>query len=171
MSLPLVIVAAVARNGVIGEANRLPWRLPSDLKHFRDLTMGCPLIMGRRTFESIGRPLPGRHCIVLTRDPAFKAPGAECARSLPEAVARAMVVGKLAGAGLIAVGGGGHVYAEALPMAQRLEITEVDLEPQGDTRFPRIDPGLWREVRRQRPAPGRDDEAGFTFVTYARRDR
>jgi dihydrofolate reductase len=139
MSTPLVsLVVAVARNGVIGRDNDLPWRLPDDLKHFKAITLGKPVVMGRRTFESIGRPLPGRENRVVSRRPGFEAPGCRVFASLEEALAgpepEVMVIG------------GGQIYAAALPLAQRLYLTEVDAEVDGDARFPEIDPDTWREV-------------------------
>jgi dihydrofolate reductase len=159
----LAIVAAVARNGVIGAGNALPWRLPEDLRHFRALTTGHAVIMGRRTFESIGRPLPGRQNIVVTRNPGFGAEGLVAARSLADALAR---VAMPAPAFCI---GGGELYAEAIPHADRLHLTEIDRDFEGDTRFPPIDPALWREVAR---TPGRSEGGtplDFAFVTYDRR--
>lgn len=136
---PIVsLVVAVARNGVIGRDNDLPWRLPDDLKHFKAITLGKPVVMGRRTFESIGRPLPGRENRVVSRRPGFEAPGCRVFASLEAALAgpepEVMVIG------------GGQIYAAALPLAQRLYITEVDAEVAGDARFPGIDPDGWREV-------------------------
>ncbi|HLU53700.1 MAG TPA: dihydrofolate reductase [Acidimicrobiia bacterium] len=152
--MPVTIVAAVARNGVIGRDNDLPWRIPEDLRRFKQLTMGGVLVMGRRTYESIGRPLPGRRTIVVSRDPGLRIDGVEVAASLEEALA-------LAGDGGVYVVGGGEVYRQAMDLADVLEITEVDAEPEGDTYFPEIDPAVWRQVARR---PG----AGFTFVRYER---
>jgi len=157
------LIAAVARNGAIGADGGLPWRLSSDLKRFKALTMGKPLVMGRKTFDSVGRPLPGRRVIVVTRDAGWTRPGVETANSLEAALALA------AGADEIMVGGGGEIYAQALPLAARLYLTEVDLAPDGDVRFPDIDPALWREARRELGARGPKDEADFAFVEYERR--
>jgi dihydrofolate reductase len=151
-----VIVAAVARNGVIGVDGRLPWQIPQDLARFKELTMGHALVMGRATFESIGRPLPGRSNIVLTRRPGWAQEGVDVARSLQEAVDIAASRGQD-----VFVAGGAEVYRAALATADRLELTEVDAEPEGDTWFPSVDWSKWREVAR-RPHPG------FTFVTYER---
>lgn len=151
-----VIVAAVARNGVIGVDGDLPWRIPEDMAHFKTLTMGHALVMGRSTFESIGRALPGRTNIVLTRRPDWSHDGVEVAATLDEALA---IVRSL---GLDAfIAGGAEVYRAALEKADRLELTEVDAEPHGDTWFPLVDWSLWREVSRV-PHPG------FTFTTYER---
>ncbi len=166
--LPLLLVAAVARNGVIGDGKRLLWRLSSDLRRFKALTMGKPLVMGRRTFQSIGRPLPGRETIVLTRDPGFSAPGVRVARSLEGALALAHELAATMGADAIVIAGGGELYAETIGRADRLAITEVALEPEGDVRFPPIDPGVWREALREPGARGPQDEADFAFVEYTR---
>ena len=166
---PLVIVAAVARNGVIGANNRLLWRLSSDLKRFKTLTMGKPLVMGRKTFESIGRPLPGRETIVVTRDAGFFAEGALVAHSLDAALELAAERAAAMGADAIVIAGGGEIYAQTIQRADRLAITEVELTPLGDARFPRIDPAAWREVRRETGERGPKDEADFAFVDYERR--
>ena len=169
MSPPLVIVAAVARNGVIGGDNRLLWRLPSDLKRFRALTWGRPLIMGRKTFASIGRVLPGRETIVLTRDAGFVAAGVHVAHSIAQALELAAVRAVAMGAGEIILAGGAELYAALLMRAERLQITQVDLAPAGDAHFPAIDPLYWRETDRVAPPPETGDETGFAFVTYQRR--
>jgi dihydrofolate reductase len=165
---PLVIVAAVALNGVIGADNRLLWRLSSDMKRFKALTLGKPLIMGRKTFESIGRPLPGRETIVLSRDPGFAPEGVRMAADLKRALALATDCAEAMGADAVVSAGGAKVYAETLPFADRLFITEVDLAPEGDAVFPPIDPAVWREVRRERGARGPKDETDFAFVEYER---
>jgi dihydrofolate reductase len=166
VSRPIVsLIAAVARNGAIGAGNALPWRIPSDLKRFKALTMGKPIIMGRKTFESIGKPLPGRQTIVMTREAGWTWPGVGVARDLEAALRLA------GGAGEVMIGGGGEIYAAAIGTADRLYVTEVDLEPEGDVRFPRIDPEAWREVSREIGARGERDEAGFAFVEYGRTAR
>ena len=152
----IVIVAAVGRNGVIGVDNRLPWRLPEDLARFKDLTMGNAIVMGRTTFESIGRPLPGRTNIVLTRRDDWAHEGVTVAGSLEEALEIAAKEGQDA-----FISGGADVYREALAVADRMELTEVDAEPEGDTEFPNVDWSSWRETARE----SRD---GFAFVTYDR---
>ena len=169
MSVPLVLVAAVARNGVIGADNRLLWRLSSDLKRFKARTMGKPLVMGRKTFQSIGRPLPGRDMIVLTRDSSFSPAGALVAHDLEAALTLAALRAAAMKADAVVIAGGGELYAQTLPRASRLAITEVALEPQGDVRFPPIDPAEWREVRREPGERGPRDEADFAFVDYERR--
>ena len=154
------LIVAVAANGVIGVRNALPWHLPADLRHFKATTMGCPVIMGRRTFESIGRPLPGRTNIVVTRRAAYAAQGC-------------VVVGSLAAAGAAAAGaqevfviGGGELYAEALHAADRLYVTEIHAEFDGDARFPAVDRDEWREASRE----AHEGEAPFRFdfVRYER---
>jgi dihydrofolate reductase len=151
-----VIVAAVARNRVIGADNGLPWRIPADMARFKELTMGGALIMGRETFESIGRPLPGRATIVLTRRPDWSHQGVEVAHSLGEALEVAASQGADA-----FISGGAEVYRAALEVADRMELTEVDDEPAGDTLFPEVDWSQWREVSRIR-------HPGFSFVRYDR---
>ena len=168
LRFPLVLVAAVARNGIIGGGNRLLWRLSSDMKRFKALTMGKPLVMGRKTFQSIGRPLPGRETIVLTRDSAFEAEGVRAAHSLDAALALARERAVAMGADAIVIAGGGELYAETIGRADRLAITEVALEPDGDVRFPPIDPTVWREVFREPGKRGPKDEADHVFVEYAR---
>ncbi len=167
-SIPIAIIAAVARNGVIGVDNRLAWRLSSDLKRFRALTMGKPVIMGRKTFESIGKPLPGRSIIVVTRDASFRAEGVDAATSIAAALHRAREMAAAMGAKEIIVAGGGEIYALTMALADRLYITQVDLTPHGDARFPTIDPAVWRESARVASLRGEKDEAGFAFVEYDR---
>ncbi|WP_029066398.1 dihydrofolate reductase [Labrenzia sp. DG1229] len=165
----LVLIAAVARNGIIGSDNDMPWTLSSDLKHFKRMTLGKPMIMGRKTFLSFGgRPLPGRPHIVITRDPDYAPEGAETATSLEDALKRA---GELAGqmdVDEIFCIGGGQIYAQVIEQADRLEITEVDARPDGDTRFPDIHPAVWRETRRIDGERSEKDSADFAFVTYRR---
>jgi dihydrofolate reductase len=169
VSVPLVLVAAVARNGVIGDNNRLLWRLPSDLQHFKGLTMGKPLIMGRRTFESIGRLLPGRETIVITRNRGFPTGGALTAQSLETALDLGSERAVALGADEIVIAGGAEIYAQTIGRADRLLITEVALAPPGNARFPVIDPAIWREVRRQQGQRRQHDDADFAFVDYERR--
>ena len=160
----LSLIAAVARNGGIGFGNALPWRLSSDLKRLKALTLGKPLVMGRKTFESIGKPLPGRFSIVVTRDVSFSASGVEVAGNLDAALSLA----RAHGTDEIMIAGGGEIYAQTIAGADRLYMTEVDLAPEADAWFPRIDPLLWREVRREPGVRGPRDEADFVFVDYER---
>ena len=164
----IVLLAAVADNGVIGRGNALPWRLPSDLQRFKSLTMGKPLLMGRKTYLSIGKPLPGRTNIVVSRDPGFAAPGVLVAGSFEAALAAARGDALRRGADEIAVIGGTDIFAQAMPLADRLEITHVHARPDGDTHFPAIDAARWREVARSEHPAGPRDDAGFSCVTYAR---
>ncbi|MDB5532589.1 MAG: diacylglycerol kinase [Hyphomicrobiales bacterium] len=166
--IPVVIVAAVARNGVIGGGNRLLWRLSSDLKHFKAITLGKPLVMGRKTFESIGKPLPGRETVVITRDPDFHVQGVHVASDIDSGFARASELAASMNTDEIICAGGGDIYAQTLPFAARLEITEVNLTPDGDTYFPALDPQSWREINRENHEPGPGDEAAFSWVTLTR---
>ncbi len=169
MTHPVTLIAAVARNGAIGIRNGLPWRLPSDLKHFKALTMGKPLIVGRKTYQSLGRPLPGRHLVVVTRDPGFALPdGVARAATMDEALACADALASSHGVGEIMVGGGAEIYRVAMDRADRLRITEVDLAPEADSLFPVIHAAVWREVSRRPQAPGPGDEAAFAYVDYGR---
>ena len=168
MTVPVALIAAVAANGVIGADNAMPWHLPSDFAHFKRTTMGKPLIMGRRTFESIGRPLPGRTTIVVTRRQGYRPPGAHVAHSLPEALELAQNVAADTHVGEVMVAGGGEIYREAMPHAQRLYVTHVDLSPAGDTVFPVIDPGMWREAGQIDIPRSSQDTADFRVVAYER---
>ncbi len=157
---PVALIAAVARNGVIGAANALPWRLPEDMQHFRALTTGHAVIMGRRTWDSLPRALPARQNIVVTRAPGAVFEGAETAASFAAALAQVRMP---APAFCI---GGGELYAVALPLADMMYLTEIDADVAGDTRFPAIDRAAWRETARE----SRQSDAGlaFAFVTYVR---
>jgi dihydrofolate reductase len=167
--VPLVLVAAVARNGIIGANGGLPWRLSSDLKRFKALTWGKPLMMGRKTFESIGRALPGRETIVVTRDPAFASPGALVAHELDAGLDLAAERARAVGADEIIIGGGGEIYTQTIGRASRLFITEVALDAEGEARFPPIDPREWQEISRETGERGPHDNADFVFVEYERR--
>lgn len=170
MSAPrIALVVAVARNGIIGADGDMPWKLSSDLKRFRSLTMGHPVVMGRKTFASIGKPLDGRFNVVLTRDPAFRAEGVVVARALSEALDLAGREVSARGCAEIFVIGGGAVYAEALPLADRIYLTEVAAEPSGDTRFPTLDPDAWMETSREALPRGPRDTADAVAVVFDRR--
>jgi dihydrofolate reductase len=165
--MTLSLVAAVARNGVIGDGVGLLWRLSTDMKRFRALTMGKPLIMGRKTYDSVGKLLPGRQTIIVTRDRGYTVEGAHVVGDVEAALALAA---RLVGPdGEIISAGGGEIYAQTIGRADRLYITEVDLAPEGDVRFPAIDPAAWREARRENGVRGDRDEAEFAFVEYERR--
>lgn len=168
---PVVIVVAAARDGVIGREGALPWRQKTDLRRFRDITIGKPLIMGRKTFASIGRALPGRETIVLTRDPDFSAAGVHVAGTLAEALALAERLGESMGATEIVVAGGAEVYAQTLPHASRIELTQIEAAPDGDARFPALDALAWVEIARSEHSAGPEDDHAFAFVTLARRDQ
>lgn len=170
MSQRIVLVVAMAENRVIGAEGHLPWRLPSDLKRFRRLTWDKPLIMGRKTFHSIGRPLDGRDNIVVSRQEGFAPEGVTIARSIDEAVALAKGFAVARGNSDIAVIGGGMVYREILPRADRIEMTLVHAEIEGDTTFPELDPAEWREVLREKCPRGEKDSHGTSFVVLERID-
>ncbi len=169
MSEPLItLVVAVADNGVIGRNNTLPWHLPDDLKRFKRLTMGKPIVMGRKTFESLRRPLPGRTNIVITRDANYRAKGAIVTTSFENALVIARGDALRRAASEIMIIGGVDIYTRAMPITDRLEITEVHARIEGDTRFPPIDAVLWRETGRTRHAAGADDTSDYSYVTYCR---
>jgi dihydrofolate reductase len=157
------IIAALARNRVIGTENCLPWRLPEDLAHFKALTLGHPVLMGRKTFESLGRPLPGRTNIVVSRNPDYAPPGCEVAGSVAAAVALC------AGAQEIFCIGGAQLYSQVLPLADRLYLTEVGVDAEGDAWFPEVDHSAFREVSRESHRGEKGDALDFDFVLYERR--
>ncbi|MBZ6075260.1 dihydrofolate reductase [Microvirga puerhi] len=171
MTLPLILVVAVADNGVIGRDNRLLWRLRTDLRRFKELTWGKPMIMGRKTFQSIGKPLPGRETIVLTRDPGFAVEGVHVARTWDEALAKGEEIAVRMGADAIAVAGGAEIYALALPLVKRIHLTEVHTAPDGDATFPAFDRSAFTEMRRSDHPKAGDDEHPFTFIDLERRSR
>ena len=165
----IVLIVAVADNGVIGAHGAIPWRLKSDQARLKAMTMGKPIVMGRKTFISLRRPLPGRTNIVVTRDASFRARGAVVTTSFADAraIARGDALRRFATE--IAVIGGAEIYAQWMDSADRLEITEVHARPEGDTRFAAIDAAIWQEVARERHPAGPDDSADFSYVTYRRR--
>lgn len=169
MSARLVHVVAMARGGVIGADGAMPWRMSSDLKHFKAATWGKPMVMGRKTFAAIGRVLPGRESIVVSRDPSFAAPGALVARDLPGALALAQKRAKAMGADEIAVIGGGEIFRATMDRADELIVTFLDLDREGDTFYPPIDPARWREASRVAHPQGPKDDAAFTVARYLRR--
>jgi dihydrofolate reductase len=166
--MEIVFVFAVAENGVIGAHGAIPWRLKSDMQRFKALTIGKPVVMGRKTFVSLRRPLPGRTNIVITRDADFRRPGAVVTTSSEAALAIALGDALRRSAAQIAVIGGAEIYAQWLPQADRLEVTEVHARPEGDTYF-NVDKAQWEEVARERHPAGPDDSADFSYVTYRRR--
>jgi len=149
------IIVAVAANGVIGRDNEMPWHLPDDLRHFKALTLGRTLLMGRRTFDSIGRPLPGRRTVVLTRQRNWTHAGVDVIHTLDDART-------LLRSGNVVLAGGGELYAELLDEIDTLELTEIHRQVDGDARFPDVDPAIWRET-------ARDEQDGFAWVSYQRR--
>jgi dihydrofolate reductase len=168
--MEIVLIVAVADNGVIGAGGAIPWRLKSDQQRLKAMTMGKPIVMGRKTFMSFPRgPLPGRTNIVITRDETFRAAGAVVTTSFAEArtVARADALRRSVAE--IAVIGGADIYAQSMDIADRLEITEVHVAPPGDTRFPPVDTRKWQEIARTLHPAGPDDSAAFSYVTYRRR--
>jgi dihydrofolate reductase len=169
--MEIVFVVAVAENGVIGAGGAMPWRLKSDLARFKALTVGKPVVMGRKTFVSVGRPLPGRTNIVITRDAGFRADGVVVTHSMGDAKAIATGDALRRFATEIAVIGGAEIYAQWMANADRLELTEVHAAPDGDTRFPPIDLAEWQEVARERHPAGPRDSVDFSYVTYRRRYR
>ena len=152
--MTVTLIAAVGANRAIGRDNGMPWHLPEDLAHFKRTTLGHTLVMGRRTYDSIGRTLPGRTTVVVTRQAGWSAPGVLVAHSLERAL-------EMADGGEVFVAGGGEIYAQALPLADAMVLTEVEQSPEAEVFFPEVDPADWREVRRE----PRD---GFSFVTYER---
>ena len=158
----ICLIAAMASNRIIGRDNAMPWHLPADLRRFKALTMGHPVLMGRKTHESIGKPLPGRRNLVLTRDPAYRAAGCEIVTSLDAALAAC------AGVEQIFVIGGGEIYRAALPYAQRLEFTEIHAAFEGDASFPEFPQAEWREVWREAHAAEADLPFSYDFVRYER---
>lgn len=164
----ITLVVAVAENGVIGRDNRLPWRIKSDLTFFKRVTMNKPVVMGRRTYGSIGRPLPGRTNIVVSRQHDFAAPGIVVAPGLDEALRSARGDALRRGADAIAVIGGTEIFAQTMDRADRIILTLVHAEPPGDTYFPAVDPAVWREAGRQPQPQGPEDEYGFTIVSLER---
>lgn len=164
MSVELVV--AMAENGVIGRDGDLPWRLSTDLKRFKAITMGKPVIMGRKTWESIGKPLPGRRNIVVTRQADYAAEGAECVSSLD--VGLALAVAGDPGQDVCVIGGG-QIYREAMDRADRLHVTHVYARIEGDTVFPEIAPEIWEEVSREEVPAGEKDVYATSYVVYQRR--
>ncbi len=164
----LVLIAAVARNGVIGDGEKMPWHLPEDMAHFRRATQGCPVIMGRRTWESLPakfRPLPGRRNLVVTRNPAWRADGADAAPS------PAAALEQVAGAPRVFVIGGATLYEAAMPLADTLMLTEIDRDFEGQTRFPAFDRGGFEATERENHHAALPNDFGFAFVTYRKRNR
>ena len=169
MSIRLSLMVAKASNRVIGRNNKLPWYLPNDLKYFKQVTFGKPVIMGRKTWDSLGKPLPGRTNIVITRQAGFQAEGAKVVATLDEAVTLAENVAFIEGQDEAVVMGGAEIYALALPKTDRLYLTEVHAEVDGDTWFPEYDTSEWKEIGREDfPAEG-PNPYDYSFVVYERK--
>ena len=162
----LSVIVAAAENGVIGRNNALPWHLPEDLQHFKRLTMGKPILMGRKTFESIGRPLPGRTNIVISRQPGYQPDGVKTVDSLSAALELAESIALIDGTDELMVIGGAQIYEEALPLAGRLYLTRVHAEIEGDAVLPEIDWQGWREVARERHPAEPPNPYEYSFLVY-----
>lgn len=160
----MTLVVASARNGVIGFEGRMPWHLPADLKHFKRVTLGHSVIMGRKTFEAIGKPLPGRINVVLSRDPELRIDGAETETSLEQALRAAQARGETE----VMVIGGGQIYVEALPLASRIWLTEVDASPEGDTYFPPLAEGEWIETERSEHSADENNNYNVSIRCFQR---
>ncbi|NRP46865.1 MULTISPECIES: dihydrofolate reductase [unclassified Marinobacterium] len=165
----LALIVAQGLNRVIGNDNKLPWYLPEDLRYFKEVTMGKPIIMGRKTFESIGKPLPGRLNIVITRDSNWSAEGVKIVASLEEAVEVGEAQAMIDGVEETVIIGGAQIYAQSLPLVDRLYLTQVEAEPEGDAHFPEIDYGQWQELGRQSfPAGDQPNRYPYAFIVYDR---
>lgn len=168
-TVPIIaIIVAVAENGVIGACGKMPWHLPSELKYFRFRTIGKPIIMGRKTFQSIGKPLPGRDNIVVTRDSSFAAAGVTVVASLAAAITAARACAAASGAGEIMIAGGGEIYRQALPLASRLYLTRIKSSPAGDAHFPLPTEAEWRLVEEREIPRGERDTAAATAQVFDR---
>ncbi|MCB1648031.1 MAG: type 3 dihydrofolate reductase [Pseudomonadales bacterium] len=168
--MKLALIWAMARNRTIGRNNALPWHLPEDLKYFKRVTMGKPIIMGRKTWESIGRPLPGRTNIVISRDPAFQAEGVKVVNSLEQALSVAESVGIIDGSDEVVVMGGEQIYALALPKAERLYMTEVHADVAGDAHFPEFDRSRWQELLREDHAADGPNPYDYSFIVLEKKN-
>jgi len=169
MDIRVSIVVAVAENGVIGLEGDMPWQLSTDLKRFKALTLGKPMIMGRKTFMAIGQALPGRTSIVITRDKTWQAEGVVPVHSLEMAFSVAKEVAQAAGQNEVCIVGGGEIYQQSFDSADVIHVTQVHATPTGDTVFPDIDPAVWREISREHVPSGEKDTAETTYIVYERR--
>lgn len=168
MSVRVAIIAAVAENGVIGASGDMPWRIPSDFAHLKRVTMGKPLIMGRKTFESIGKPLPGRTNIVVTRQTGYQPDGVIVVSDLESALTHAKTIAETDGVDEVVIFGGAEIYRQGMPLADRLYITHVALAPEGDTYFPEIDPEVWTIVETPPIEKSEKDSAAYIIHNYER---
>lgn len=164
----ITFVVAATRNGVIGRGGDMPWRMPSSLRRFRSLTMGRPMIMGRKTYAAIGRPLDGRDMIVVTRDRTFQVDGVHRAGSLADAFSLAVQLAAKRGTNEIIIAGGGEIYASALPYATDVQLDLVETELEGDTLFPQLDPTSWQEIGNEPIVPHSKDEYAATAKVFRR---
>lgn len=169
MSIPIAMIAAVAKNGVIGGDQTIPWHIPSDFAWFKRTTLGKPMIMGRKQFETVGKPLPGRTNIVVTRQDGYQPQGVVVVASLDAALDAARDIAERDGADEIVIIGGGDIYAQMMGRADRLYISHIDLAPQGDVEFPPIDPTIWEVVEQPEVTPNPRDEASYRINVYKRR--
>ena len=164
----LALIVAAAENGVIGRDNQLPWHLPEDLGYFKRVTMGKPIVMGRKTYESIGRPLPGRTNIVITRNPDWQAEGVRALPDMEAALALAEEIALIDGAEELMVIGGAEIYAAALPLADRIYLTRVHADVDGDAWLPEIDWSQWQELGRERHSASDSNPYDYSFLVYGR---
>lgn len=169
MTVQIAMIAGVARNNVIGVDGGIPWKIPSDMAFFKQTTMGKPIVMGRKQYETVGRPLPGRTNIVVTRQLGYQPEGVLIFDSLEAALERARTIAAADKVSEVMVIGGGEIYAQAMPLAERLYISHVDLAPEGDVVFPPIDPEVWRVVDEPEVPPSERDAASFRVRVYERR--
>ena len=165
----IALIAGVARNNVIGANGGIPWKIPSDMAFFKRTTMGKPIVMGRKQYETVGRPLPGRTNIVVTRQRDYQPEGVIVVQSLAEGIEKAQQIAGDEGAPEVMVIGGGEIYAQAMPLADRLYISHVELAPEGDILFPPIDPAVWQVVEEPEVTPTERDDAAFRVRVYERR--
>ncbi|MGV8854157.1 MAG: dihydrofolate reductase [Devosia sp.] len=169
MSIRMAMIVGVAENDVIGSAQTIPWRIPSDMAFFRSTTMGKPIIMGRKQYETVGKPLPGRTNIVVTRQQDYRPEGVLVVASLDAAIKTAREIAQRDGVDEIMIIGGGEIYAQMMERADRLYISHIALTPPGNVRFPTIDPAVWTVVARPEITPNPKDEAGYRINVYERR--
>lgn len=169
MTIRIAMIAAVAENGVIGDGQTIPWRIPSDMAYFKQSTLGKPIIMGRKQYETVGRPLPGRTNIVVTRQQGFKAEGMLVYADVQAALQHAQEIAQAGGAEEVMIIGGGEIYRQFLPLANRLYISHVDLAPRGDVHFPLISETDWTVVDLPEVQPHPKDEATYRVKVYERR--
>lgn len=169
MNVRIAMIAGVAENGVIGNDQTIPWRIPSDFAWFKRTTMGKPMVMGRKQFETVGKPLPGRTNIVITRQQGYQPEGVVVAHSIEEALERARAIAELDGVDEIMIIGGGELYAQLMDRADRLYITHIALEPAGDVRFPAISPDEWRVIDEPMVEASPKDDATYRVKVYERR--